>query len=110
MTALAADPPKTRTRRFVGRCKRCKRGASLELEQVVFGSHSSPAAIRADKVVQQGGELLPCPCGHRVRVRTVLGKFRSDVKCDGRCEGATGQCCECSCGGKNHGRAHGAHG
>ena len=25
-------------------------------------------------------------------------------KCDGRCLNATGHVCECSCGGKNHGR------
>lgn len=31
------------------------------------------------------------------------GRYRADKVCDGRCMGATGHKCECSCGGKNHG-------
>lgn len=35
--------------------------------------------------------------------RQIDGRFNADVKCDGRCMGATGHNCECSCGGANHG-------
>ncbi len=37
--------------------------------------------------------------------REIMGVFKSTVKCDSRCEGATRHVCECSCGGKNHGSA-----
>ena len=37
--------------------------------------------------------------------RQIEGYVNNTVSCDARCEGATGHCCECSCGGANHGRA-----
>lgn len=33
----------------------------------------------------------------------IEGHYVADKACDGRCMGATGHNCECSCGGKNHG-------
>jgi hypothetical protein len=33
----------------------------------------------------------------------ITGRYVADKACDGRCMGATGHNCECSCGGKNHG-------
>lgn len=35
--------------------------------------------------------------------RQLEGRIVADKKCDGRCMGATGHNCECSCGGANHG-------
>lgn len=35
--------------------------------------------------------------------RQVEGHYNAAIKCDGRCMGATGHKCDCSCGGKNHG-------
>lgn len=53
--------------------------------------------------------LLDCRgCGKPRIARKVLGKVRNDIKCDGRCEAATGHVCDCQCGGKNHGRRHAA--
>ncbi len=46
-----------------------------------------------------------CPCGRQRKSATVKG-VRSAHVCDARCEAATGGHCECSCGGKNHGKAH----
>lgn len=51
---------------------------------------------------------LLCACGGRSK---VLGKVRRGrlvidalaCPCDGRCTGARGPSCDCSCGGKNHG-------
>lgn len=48
---------------------------------------------------------LKCPAGHNVEFKQVMG-VTTDKRCDARCEGATGNCCECACGGKNHGSAH----
>jgi hypothetical protein len=45
-------------------------------------------------------------CGqHHPAQRFIrFAKTPSLHKCDARCMGATGPNCECSCGGKNHGR------
>ena len=34
---------------------------------------------------------------------TVRGSYNEEKFCDGRCMGAKGPNCECSCGGENHG-------
>ena len=44
-------------------------------------------------------------CGsEKVTVNVIKGVLVEEKRCDGRCMGATGPVCECSCGGKNHGR------
>ena len=48
------------------------------------------------------------PDGARVQCSRVI-EFKSNPslhKCDDRCLTAKGFKCECSCGGKNHGRGH----
>lgn len=46
-------------------------------------------------------------CGaYHVAERLIFRKANpSNHKCDARCLNATGHNCECSCGGKNHGKA-----
>jgi hypothetical protein len=39
-----------------------------------------------------------------VRGRTIKGILRPESPCDDRCVYAKGNLCECSCGGKNHGK------
>jgi hypothetical protein len=49
-----------------------------------------------------------CPaCGsvHQAERKIERPGHVSNHKCDARCEGATGHRCECSCGGRNHGKA-----
>lgn len=41
----------------------------------------------------------PKPVTRAVRFRAT----KRPHKCDARCMGATGQLCECACGGRNHG-------
>lgn len=41
-------------------------------------------------------------CGYAFKFNELKAK-RNDTKCDARCTEAKGHCCECSCGGKNHG-------
>ena len=47
-----------------------------------------------------------CVCGKHVVGKAISGKFNPEKGCDGRCMGATGPSCECSCGGENHGASH----
>ena len=72
---------------------------------------------------QQGGKVVKLPWGHAIRLscpvcgrdvwnlelhaRGIYGSYVEEKICDGRCMGATGPTCECSCGGLNHGRNHG---
>ena len=58
-----------------------------------------------DGVVRHVSHDYKCPCGRDRKSATVKG-VRSAHVCDARCEAATGGNCECSCGGKNHGKAH----
>lgn len=37
--------------------------------------------------------------------KRLLGKYKPEKACDGRCMGAVGPACDCSCGGENHGRS-----
>lgn len=49
-----------------------------------------------------------CPaCGERHQVERAIERKSSpsNHKCDARCETARGFKCECSCGGRNHGKA-----
>jgi hypothetical protein len=39
-----------------------------------------------------------------VRGRVIKGILRPESPCDDRCVYAKGNLCECSCGGKNHGK------
>ena len=51
----------------------------------------------------------PCGTDGCDRVLTVrnckpqYGSYSTETICDGRCMGATGQNCDCQCGGMNHG-------
>ena len=70
----------------------------------------------------QSGDLVPlgsyqdiifCGCDSTqyngkvvLRYQIMYGKLNQDKKCDARCTNAKGNCCECQCGGKNHGSGH----
>ena len=100
--------------RYNGKCTPCARRFSVLAETNGQRVHV-PGWGMADQYVTDGGALLtqysnidavivPCPgCGKSKIAQPVLGKFRADKKCDGRCLAATGHQCECACGGKNHG-------
>lgn len=48
-----------------------------------------------------------CLCGSQCVSARINGVV-SDHVCDPRCSSATGANCECQCGGRNHGKDHGA--
>lgn len=109
MTTIAATTDIYLTEHYTGRCKQCRAGKRVTLLYPTNKLFSlwTPEDHHAGIARQNGRTVVPCVCGHRIVVKRVLGKFRADKKCDARCEGATGQQCECSCGGKNHGKTHG---
>lgn len=65
---------------YIGRCAICKRGYRLPDTSVV-----------------------EC-CEQTVPLSALHGIFNAQKPCDGRCMGAAGPSCECSCEGANHGR------
>lgn len=76
-------------------------GQAVELSRVRHDGAVSTAARHFTGIAPDGTEL---------RAERVV-EFKSSPsrhKCDDRCIHATGKImkCECSCGGKNHGRGH----
>jgi hypothetical protein len=103
------------------KCKHCGKATSVLAERVF--AEWKVNGWREDVFVGEDGEVVgysygagnvtqirvPCRgCGAQRIARKVLGRVVHDIKCDGRCEGATGHVCDCQCGGKNHGRRHAA--
>lgn len=56
---------------------------------------------------QYGRFLSACTCGKWMVGNRLQGRWNPGVPCNGKCTGAVGHLCECSCGGANHGRNHG---
>lgn len=120
----------TRQRRIIAKCsvKRCKSIVSGLVEEEVTttvsqvpGGFTPPKreiTVTARRVMEGPFRMLPggvywptkdvpCQCGWvRWSVKPVKGTFVPEKRCDGRCQAATGDVCECSCGGLNHGAAH----
>lgn len=74
-------------------------GQTVELTRVGHDGHVSTAAHHFSGLT---------PAGVRVQAQRVV-RYRSNPsrhECDARCINASGRTmnCECSCGGKNHGR------
>lgn len=76
----------------IGKCRRCSQPRK-------------PHAVRGDRAVNYNGFLcLPCPtCNTLVEVTAIQGTYNETKVCNGKCMGATGPACDCSCGGENHG-------
>lgn len=114
---------------LIGKCKVCKKAARFTDAQpgratftrevgdtfFVFAGANNPAfRLASGEIVQAytlawpNGFLATCAgCKAHFLAVPVRGRFVAEKKCDGRCMGATGPNCDCSCGGKNHGCAHG---
>ena len=68
--------------------------------------HASEEWVCYETYKFNGGypRCLLCPvCGIQMNPRRVEGHADPNEPCDGRCTGAIGHICNCSCGGKNHG-------
>lgn len=105
--------------RFNGKCKGCARKHSVLAQCVGNGVRKVGVVDMPGPLFRVAGreELLvglfettlyvTCACGRLVTLGQVFGRFNASKKCNARCTEATGHQCECSCGGKNHGAAHG---
>lgn len=111
---------------YLYNCKRCKVGRRVEYTEYTrpvsrydrgrwgrrdAGGVYVPAgawitAIGGGRPTEYGGDPLGlCPkCGHLMTGKPVEGRVVESVPCDARCTGARGHTCDCSCGGKNHGK------
>ena len=102
-------------------CKRCGTPASM-LAEVVKLDRPQPTHVllssgwEAARDVESGrlleysnGEIAAAcaGCGKTRILRRVLGVKRADIPCSAKCLASYGPKCECSCGGRNHGGAHG---
>lgn len=114
---------------LIGKCKRCRKPARFTDVQpgratftrdaadtiYVFAGANQPAfrlasgeIVQAYSLAWHSGFVATCAgCASHFVAVPVVGRFVAEKKCDGRCMGATGPNCDCSCGGKNHGCAHG---
>lgn len=122
-TWIAIGVKATRT---MYKCKKCKHVWAREYRRI-FSQMSGyargdyraymPAVselhrFEGGKVIEQGHDYV-CPgCGATnannmgyVTANNVAGT-KTEKTCDGRCTGAKGHNCECSCNGANHGKNH----
>ncbi len=86
MSATTLPGRRTTAGHVIGGCSGCGIGIGLS---------TSDAGGRDVDVVCPGCALI-------VRLTMVAGTLTTDV-CDGRCMGAIGPACSCTCGGANHG-------
>ena len=106
-------------------CKRCKVGRRVEYPVKVpsmtqrsghwWARDDGSAWISPGVWIQSSGggkstvyggdPLGVCPtCGHAMAYGALVAMTVDAIPCDARCTGARGHSCQCSCGGKNHGR------
>lgn len=103
------------------RCADCKRNGWVEFTETerngrTHHTHSptgytvSPSDRR--DIIQTAysiaTESSPLCQNHIRTAHTVEGTYNPDRACDGRCMGAVGPICSCSCGGENHGGKFGS--
>lgn len=95
--------------RYIAKCKACGCHTSgLTSGQNMNREKGDPKRTGSVYYHNPWPFALDCRlCGQPRFARMVRGKFRADIKCNGKCMSATGCQCECSCGGKNHGAGHG---
>jgi hypothetical protein len=87
------------------KCKSCGKVSRMAVESDGM-NFRRPAGIPMDGKYEARA-IAQCSCGHwMTNGRKILGKLNPEIGCDGRCMGATGHNCECSCGGTNHGSNH----
>lgn len=72
-------------------CKRCKAHRRIEAgESVAF--------------VNKAPHVICCTPDRQMDAKILKAFFCAEVKCSAICTGAKGHQCDCSCGGKNHGK------
>lgn len=96
------------------RCNRCKSAKRVERrvrvvrQYIRAHNHATGYAYQDVSSFRKpmGDWTPPECCGRQMLGNEIRGVFNADVACSAKCQGAVGPQCECSCGGKNHGRNH----
>lgn len=105
MTALfqALGLPAGRVFGYVGKCAVCGRRWRVDVvENKVVGLSGGDSGMPCNGMVELGHG---CMHGRRVvYLRRIRATINKGVRCGARCTHAVGHECECSCGGRNHGR------
>jgi hypothetical protein len=69
--------------------------------------HQFVARLDEAEYKRYAWELRPgrcLACHAEVMPTEIYGRYVDTVVCGGKCTGAVGPSCDCSCGGENHGR------
>lgn len=100
-------------KRYSAKCKLCRARWTTELSDrtEAFNAHESACARYADVFGKRRAQYPNySERAERYQMsaiyfehRRIEGRYVASIKCDGRCMGATGHICDCSCGGLNHG-------
>ncbi len=101
-----------KVRRYSCKCKLCKAKWTTDKErEAAYNAHGEKCARYAEfwakrramypnySVAAEQYQMAAIYFSHE----PIRGHYNAAIKCDGRCMGATGHNCECSCGGANHG-------
>ncbi len=99
--------------RQIARCTKCKtvrsRVVTVETTTTLRLTVAGMRTHRTKRTTVDGASAptaITCTCNKLVPFWAVDG-VTTTTPCDERCTSATGHKCECACGGKNHGAAHG---
>jgi hypothetical protein len=94
---------------FIGRCntKGCKAVFHREVQGELRTGHDYYLKpFKFSKPIWPNLEIYCVTHKRRISWSMVKGTVAPEHKCDIRCTSARGNNCECSCGGKNHGKDH----
>lgn len=104
-------------RNLLGRCKSCRKGTCITGAvtcMIVVRLANSSSTVHLDGVVtanriiargSSGAYVAACGCGARVMLHEVQARRITEHVCGSKCMASTGPSCDCSCGGRNHGRS-----
>lgn len=109
--AILLDLGRRPARRWVGRCKTCRKAHRVDgvLARGRFGGCDHDIAISGERAfctADQGAKVYVACCGARVRLERVYDDHKPNRprhECNAKCLASTGPACECKCRGANHG-------
>ena len=70
-----------------------------------YAERSERERVHADGVTRSDDHDAKCACGRIAQATRVKGT-RTEHPCGAKCMASKGPTCECSCGGRNHGRSY----
>lgn len=109
METTASTPARPSQQRWVFTCEHCN---SFKVSDLIVRPDGSVARFTLREPSAFGGEYETpttfeaerrCVCGAKAKAEPINGHYSTQHVCDPRCTGARGNCCDCSCGGANHG-------